>query len=98
MGEAETFSFESISAIFVPLVQAKPHITNVKLGVSDRDGQKIGYIQVRADYMLNSLNEKGIKKDCWILMYMLTTEIEHIYNTIAAEEASKDNRFLEIIS
>lgn len=94
MGEAETFSFESISAIFVPLVQAKPYITNVKLEVSDRDAIKIGYIQVRTDYMLNSLNESGIKKDCWILMYMLTTKIESVFNITSAEDESKDNRFL----
>lgn len=63
IGEVEQFSFESILAIFAPLVQAKPHLTDVKLELSDQEGEKFGHIKVRTDYILNSMNENGIKKN-----------------------------------
>ncbi|GAA0377264.1 SEC-C metal-binding domain-containing protein [Paenibacillus motobuensis] len=93
IGEVEKFSFESIRAIFAPLVQAKPHLTDVKLELSDHIGEKFGHIKVRTDYIINSINEKGIKKDCWVLMYMLTTKIESIYESDEAE-SKNDDRFI----
>lgn len=93
IGEVEQFSFESIRAIFAPLVQAKPHLTDVKLELSDHNGEKFGHIKVRTDYIINSINENGIKKDCWVLMYMLTNKIESIYESDEVENKN-DDRFI----
>ncbi|MFF2089789.1 SEC-C metal-binding domain-containing protein [Paenibacillus sp. NPDC058174] len=96
IGEVEQFSFESIRAVFAPLAQAKPHLTDAKLELSDHKGEKFGQIKVRTDYIINSINETGIKKDCWVLMYMLTTKIESIYEFEEIEN-KKDDRFMSVI-
>lgn len=93
IGEVEQFSFESILAIFAPLVQAKPHLTDVKLELSDQEGEKFGHIKVRTDYILNSMNENGIKKKCWILLYMYTTKTQSRYESGQVEKKN-DDRFL----
>ncbi|MGP3786902.1 SEC-C domain-containing protein [Paenibacillus sp. 1A_MP2] len=93
IGEVEQFSFESILAVFAPLVQAKPHLTNVKLELRDQEDEKFGHIKVRTDYILNSMNENGIKKNCWVLLSMYTTEIQSRYEPYQVEKKN-DDKFL----
>lgn len=97
IGEVEQFSFESIRAAFAPLAQAKPHLTDVKLELSDHNGGRFGHIKVRTDYIINSINKNGIKKQCWVLMYMLSTKIESIYELDEVENKNDDKFISGII-